>query len=76
LLQQKKALVCLHFIVVDSENSSSYNFNRLRQLLLLPQSAPNGSQSPDVNAGKRKREGFKVEDGRGSLLAQYLFYNK
>jgi len=44
-------LVCLHFIVVDSEHSSLYNSNRLRQLLLLPQSAPSGSQFADVNAG-------------------------
>jgi len=55
LLQQKKALVCLLCIVVDSGHSSLYISIRFKQLLLLPQSAPSGSQSADVNAGKKRR---------------------
>jgi len=35
----------------------------LKQLLLLPQSSPSGSQSADANAGKRR----KGEEGRRKM---------
>jgi len=52
----------------------------LKQLLLLPQSAPSGSQSPDVNAGKKRRvemQGLMIRKHRQRLqtLAVVLMEN-
>ena len=47
--------MCLFCVVVDSGHSDLYISMGLKQLLLLLQSAPSGSQSADVNAGKRRK---------------------
>jgi len=56
LLQQKKAFIYLLCIVVDSGQYDFYISIGIEQLLLLQQSLPSGSQSPDVNAGKKSKE--------------------
>ena len=49
---------------MDSEHSSLYMVIRLKQLLLLPQSAPSGSQSADVNAGEKRRAGGEEQGAK------------